>query len=74
NYVSRPSNLILVEIPADFQEIKRKDMALAIRWRDHTRTLFEGLFDSGFIVTDFVRQLDNKEQQRSYYLLTYQDS
>jgi predicted GNAT superfamily acetyltransferase len=74
NYISHPSNLILVEIPADFQKIKKQDFSLAIRWREHTRTLFENLFDSGFLVTDFVRNEDDEDRPRSYYLLTYQDA
>ena len=74
NYISHPANLILVEIPADFQGMKQKDFTLAARWREHTRTLFENLFDSGFMVTDFVRHVDGEGQQRSYYLLTYQDA
>jgi predicted GNAT superfamily acetyltransferase len=74
NYISHPSNLMLVEIPDDFQSIKLQDLSLAVRWREHTRTLFENLFDSGFMVTDFVRHKDSKSQQRSYYLLTYQDA
>ena len=74
NYISHPSNLILVEIPSDFQEIKKRDFSLAIRWREHSRTLFENLFDSGFLVTDFVRHEDDEKRLRSYYLLTYQDA
>ena len=74
NYISHPSNLILVEIPAEFQDIKKQDFPLAVRWREHTRTLFENLFDSGFMVTDFVRNLDSENRPRSYYLLTYQDA
>jgi len=74
NYVSRQSNLMLVEIPANFQDIKRADMALARRWRMHTRDIFRDMFDSGFIVTDFVFHEDESGNPRSYYLLTYQDS
>lgn len=74
NYVSRPGNLILVEIPADFQGIKKADPDLARRWREHTRDVFEGLFASGFIVTDFVSHTDAGGQRRSYYLLAYQNS
>lgn len=74
NYVSRPSNLMLVEIPASFQTIKRQDFALAQRWRAHTRDIFEGMFDSGFLVTDFVAHNDEDGRQRSYYFLTHQDS
>ncbi len=74
DYLSRPSNLILVEIPANFQNIKRTDMTLAQRWRMHTRDIFQNVFDSGFIVTDFVSHEDERGNPRSYYLLTYQDS
>lgn len=74
NYVSRPANLMLVEIPADFQEIKRRDFPLALRWRTHSRTLFEELFHSGFLVTDFVAYADEDDRRRSFYLLTYQDA
>ena len=74
NYVSRPSNLMLVEIPASFQAIKKADLALAQRWRSHTRDVFEGLFDSGFIVTDFVVHEDERGRLHSYYLLTFGDA
>ena len=74
NPVSRPGNLMLVEIPANFQEIKRADLVLAHRWRMHTRELFETLFASGFLVTDFVPYVDQNGNPRSYYLLTHQDS
>ena len=74
NPVSRPGNLMLVEIPANFQEIKRADLVLAQRWRMHTRELFETLFASGFLVTDFVPYVDQNGNPRSYYLLTHQDS
>ncbi|MFO7661757.1 MAG: hypothetical protein R6X18_04100 [Chloroflexota bacterium] len=74
NYVSRPSNLMLVEIPANFQAMKRENFALAHQWRMHTRELFEQLFDSGFLVTDFVPHEDAQGHRRSFYLLTHQDS
>lgn len=74
NYVSQPGNLMLVEIPTDFQTIKRTDIELARRWRAHTRDVFEGMFDSGFIVTDFVQHEDEDGRAHSYYLLTFQDT
>jgi len=74
DYVSRPGNLMLVEIPANFQSLKRADMPLAQRWRMHTREVFENLFGSGFIVTDFVTREDERGNPHSYYLLTHQDS
>ncbi|HRO90750.1 MAG TPA: hypothetical protein PLC06_09650, partial [Promineifilum sp.] len=74
DYLSRPSKQMLVEIPANFQNIKRADMALAQRWRMHTRDIFRNMFDSGLVVTDFVFHEDERGNPRSYYLLTYQDS
>ena len=58
---------LLLEIPANFQHIKQTDPTLAKRWRFHTRTLFEILFDAGYTVTDFVQ--DKTRQPRSFYLL-----
>jgi predicted GNAT superfamily acetyltransferase len=52
--IGQLSNLLLVEIPSDFQLIKRTDFELARLWREHTRALFEELFAAGFMVTDFV--------------------
>ena len=40
----------------------------------HTRDLFETLFASGFLVTDFVPHVDQNGNPRSYYLLTHQDT
>ena len=67
-------NLILVEIPADFQRIKRHEFELARRWREHTRTLFEALFNDDYMVTDFVFQPGSGGRNRSFYLLTHKDS
>ena len=74
NYISRPSNLLLMEIPTDFQQIKLTDPALARRWRDHSRLLFQELFHSEFIVTDFASHEDENGRKRSFYLLTHRDS
>lgn len=73
NYVSRPSTMLLAEIPADFQAIKEADMELARRWREHGRSLFEALFDSNYVVTDFVSSPGPAGNQRSFYLLTHQN-
>ncbi len=72
--ISQPSNLVLVEVPTHFQDIKRRDFELARRWRAHTRDLFESLFAAGFLVTDFVTHEDKDAHTRSYYLLTHGDS
>ncbi len=46
----------LVEIPADFQGLKRADSALALAWRLQTRELFASLFRQGYQVETFIRR------------------
>jgi predicted GNAT superfamily acetyltransferase len=69
----QPSNLLLVEIPADFQRIKQQDFPLALRWRMHSRAIFETLFRDGYLVSDFVGHVD-ENNQRSFYLLVHEDA
>jgi predicted GNAT superfamily acetyltransferase len=61
-------NLLLVEIPSDFDHIRRVNLELASSWRQQTRQIFESAFDQGFIATDFVH-LGEEKYPRSYYLL-----
>lgn len=61
-------NLILVEIPPDFNALKIKDRGLALDWRYHTRELFQSLFGKGYLVSDFVH-LHGERYPRSYYVL-----
>jgi predicted GNAT superfamily acetyltransferase len=63
------SAILLVEIPADFQTLKENYADLALRWRLHTRALFEYLFRRGYLVTDFV-YLPGR-YPRSYYVLSH---
>ncbi|NOZ71566.1 MAG: hypothetical protein GXP38_06590 [Chloroflexi bacterium] len=46
----------LVEIPADFQRLKRRDSGLALAWRLQTRELFTTLFAQGYQVDTFFRR------------------
>jgi predicted GNAT superfamily acetyltransferase len=62
------ANLVLVEIPPDFQALKAADMTLAGAWRTHSRDLFEGLFRQGYLVTDFIF-LRGETSPRAYYVL-----
>jgi predicted GNAT superfamily acetyltransferase len=61
-------NLLLVEIPSEFEEMKERDPGLAVAWRNHAREIFETAFSLGFIATDFVH-LGGERYPRSYYLL-----
>jgi predicted GNAT superfamily acetyltransferase len=65
------TDLALVEIPTDFQLLKRADQALALAWRMQTRGIFEHAFARDYIVTDFVFE---PEPKRGFYILTYIES
>ena len=71
-FVESDANLILVEIPAEIQTVKRKDIDLARAWRAHTADVFQHYFDNHYIVTDFTRREDEDGHTRCYYVLTYQ--
>ena len=64
--------ILLVEIPADFNKLKTADIELGIAWRLHVREVFENLFQSGYLVTDFVH-LPGKHP-RSFYVLSHGES
>jgi len=62
-------NLLLAEIPSDFNALKQSDFALARDWRFFSREMFETAFAAGYIVTDFIH-----ENRRSFYVLTNGES
>lgn len=64
--------ILLVEIPSDFQALRQTNPELASAWRFHTRSLFEDLFQRGYLVTDFI--FLPGRQPRSYYALSHGDS
>lgn len=64
--------LLLVEIPADFLQLKASDPELAKEWRLHSRFLFEELFQRGYLVTDFIYL--SGAAGRSFYVLSYGES
>jgi predicted GNAT superfamily acetyltransferase len=66
------SPLVLVEIPSDFLALKQADPDLASAWRLYARTLFEDLFQRGYLVTDFI--FLPGRHPRSYYVLTHGES
>jgi predicted GNAT superfamily acetyltransferase len=66
NVAELKSDLALVEIPSDFQSLKRADEALALAWRMQTREIFEHAFGRGYLVTDFVFE---PSPRRSFYVL-----
>jgi len=63
-------NLALIEIPPDLQAIKAGGLALAGRWRQHARGLFEAAFAAGYWVTDFFYE-SLGGRMRSFYALSH---
>jgi len=57
---------ILVPIPYDINEIKRKDIKVAIEWRKATRDIFTHYFSKGYIAVDFLAE---KNKGIAYYIL-----
>ena len=62
------ANLLLAEIPPDFQALRAADRGLAQAWRDHSRALFEQAFAEGYLVSDFI-YLRGETAPRAYYVL-----
>lgn len=60
--------ILLVEIPAEFQAIKMISMSLAQEWRGQTATIFEHYFARGYSVTDFVSDREDN-RRRNFYVL-----
>ncbi len=57
------SSVILVEIPAKLDRMRKEDIDLARDWRVRTRDIFERMFNSGYIITGLVH-----EGRRSFQL------
>lgn len=59
-----------VEIPAEINTIKAGNLALAIQWRERTRSTFERAFAAGYIATGLVAKSDTDGRTRVWYVLT----
>ncbi len=62
------SDILLVEVPPEFQAIKAVSLDLARDWREATATLFTHYFDQGYTVVDFVSDSSGGER-RNFYVL-----
>ena len=61
--------IVMVEIPSNLPQIKRQNPELVPKWRLQTRSLFETLFHSGYLITDFIHLAG--EMPRSFYVLSH---
>jgi predicted GNAT superfamily acetyltransferase len=57
---------LLVEIPANYDQIQVSDDALALHWRLASRTIFQAYLQRGYRVVDFFL---SRERKRGQYLL-----
>ena len=60
---------LLLEIPANTEEMRDHALKLAWRWRLETRRIFQRAFDSGCQVLDFVSTGEG-ENRRTFYVLS----
>lgn len=58
------SEQVLIQIPYNFQRLKKEHLELARTWREETRLLFERAFAQGYTAVDLL-----VEEKQSYYLL-----
>lgn len=64
NPADAPTCRLEIDIPPDFQALKRSDLNHAKAWRMRTRLQFEDAFSRGYIVVDF-----NATPSRACYIL-----
>lgn len=63
------SETVLVEIPEDFQALKKYNMDTAIRWRLSTRKIFDEYINRrGYFVAEFFTVKENAKRS-NYYML-----
>ncbi len=59
----------LVEVPADYQRLKRDDIAAALAWRTETRAIFQAYFAAGYTVYDIMTK--QRGRPRAFYVLLH---
>ncbi len=64
--------ILLIEIPAEFQSMQTLNQQLTRLWREHTREIFTTLFTAGYLVTDFIHLPGS--YPRSFYVLSHGES
>ena len=59
---------VLIEIPADINELEQQNSELASAWRAVTRMAFTKALSSGYLVENFYRRSRDGQQISTYYL------
>ncbi|MEH7379351.1 GNAT family N-acetyltransferase [Bacillus sp. JJ1533] len=58
---------LLVPVPGNFQEIKKKNFDIALKWREKTKQIFTHYLNHGWVVTDLIK--DPEHNGHYMYLL-----
>lgn len=61
---------LAVPVPSNFQQLKEKDLPLALSWREATRRVFQHYFANGYRAVDLIR--DAGDSNTCHYLLKKQ--
>ncbi|RLF99392.1 MAG: hypothetical protein DRN49_04440 [Thaumarchaeota archaeon] len=62
------SEKVLVEVPENIDYVKRASISTAVEWREITRRVFKRGLAQGYLVTDLIRER-NERGTKYYYLL-----
>jgi predicted GNAT superfamily acetyltransferase len=63
-----PASSVIVEIPDDINALLKENVGLAVRWREATRIEFLKAIDAGFVIEDFWRGGDGRQEFGVYVL------
>jgi predicted GNAT superfamily acetyltransferase len=58
--LTKVDDTLLVPVPGNFQEMKKIDFLLALKWREITRNVFTHYLSEGWKVTDLVKDHGNQ--------------
>lgn len=61
-------DLVLVEVPGDVNELRKKGLRLANEWKLKLRPVFESYFSRGYYATEFI-SIKEGDERRNFYLL-----
>ncbi|KAF0816562.1 MULTISPECIES: GNAT family N-acetyltransferase [unclassified Cytobacillus] len=53
---------VYIPVPGNFQDIKKRDIELALKWRKSTKEAFVQYLSKGWIATDLIKDADAKNQ------------
>jgi predicted GNAT superfamily acetyltransferase len=62
--------LVLIEVPVNFNRLRKDNPDSALEWRLYSRSIFEDLFSEGYLITDYVQSTEENEKS-CYYVLSH---